>query len=81
MKLKDQLSRRVDAALGRIPCDLIFRDVQFVDIFNLGWVTSDVAVIDGVIAIQYRVRKRPVTQDTSHVASNKSLVSPSEGTA
>ena len=39
------------------------------------------AVIDGVSAIQDRGRKSPVTQDTSHVASNKSVVSPSEGTA
>lgn len=39
------------------------------------------AVIDGVIAIQYRGRKSPITQDTAHVAVNESHVSPSEGTA
>ena len=39
------------------------------------------AVIDGVIAIQYRGRKAPVTQDTTFVAANKMLVSPAEGTA
>lgn len=39
------------------------------------------AVIDGVIAIQYRGRKSPVTQDVTHVAVNKSLAGPAEGTA
>lgn len=39
------------------------------------------AVIDGVIAIQYRGRKSPVTQDTTYIAANKQLVSPAEGTA
>lgn len=38
------------------------------------------AVIDGVIAIQYRSRKGPVTQDAS-VAFAEQLVSPAEGTA
>lgn len=39
------------------------------------------AVIDGVIAIQYRGRKMPVTQDVTQVAANKSLASPAEGAA
>lgn len=39
------------------------------------------AVIDGVIAIQYRGHKMPITQDTAQVAANKSLISPNEGTA
>lgn len=39
------------------------------------------AVIDGVIAIQYRGRKAPVTQDTTTIAANESHVSPAEGTA
>lgn len=39
------------------------------------------AVIDGVIAIQYRGRKAPVTQDTTTIAANESHVSPIEGTA
>lgn len=38
------------------------------------------AVIDGVIAIQYRGRKAPALQDAS-IAFNESHVSPSEGTA
>ena len=39
------------------------------------------AVIDGVLAIQYRGRKSPVTQDTATIAANEQHVSPSEGTA
>lgn len=39
------------------------------------------AVIDGVIAIQYRGRKAPVTQDTTTIAANEQHVSPAEGTA
>lgn len=39
------------------------------------------AVIDGVIAIQYRGRKSPVTQDTTTIAFNEQHVSPAEGTA
>lgn len=39
------------------------------------------AVIDGVLAIQYRGRKSPVTQDTTTIAANEQHVSPAEGTA
>lgn len=39
------------------------------------------AVIDGAIAIQYRGRKSPVTQDTTTIALNEQHVSPIEGTA
>lgn len=39
------------------------------------------AVIDGVIAIQYRGRKSPVVQDTTTIAANEQHVSPAEGTA
>lgn len=39
------------------------------------------AVIDGVVAIQYRGRKSPVTQDTTTLAASESHVSPAEGTA
>lgn len=39
------------------------------------------AVIDGVIAIQYRGRKSPVTQDTATIAASEQHVSPVEGTA
>lgn len=43
------LSRRIDAALGKIPCDLVLREVAFLDVFSARWRTGDVAVIDGTI--------------------------------
>ncbi len=43
------LSRRIDAALGKIPCDLVIRDVNFLDVFTCEWRTGDVAVLDGMI--------------------------------
>ncbi len=39
------------------------------------------AVIDGVIALQYKGRKAPVTHDVTTVAGAELHVSPDEGTA
>lgn len=39
------------------------------------------AVIDGIVAVQYRGRKSPVTQDTTTIAANEQHISPAEGTA
>lgn len=49
MGREETLSKRVDAALGRIPCDLLIKGVQYLDVFNLTWVIGDVAIIDGFI--------------------------------
>ncbi len=43
------LARRIDAALGKIPCDLVLREVTYLDVFSCRWATGDVGVIDGVI--------------------------------
>lgn len=43
------LLRRLDAAQGRAPCDLIFRNVTWLDVFSCSWHTGDVAIADGVI--------------------------------
>ncbi len=43
------LSRRIDAALGKISCDLVLKDVHYLDVFSCEWRTGDVAVIDGMI--------------------------------
>jgi adenine deaminase len=42
--------RRIDAALGQIPCDLVLRGARWLDVFTGAWCEGDVAVIDGVIA-------------------------------
>src|SRR5262249_38524996 len=50
MKLtRAQLQRRIDAAQGRIPCDLIITDAHYLDVFSCEWRQGDIAVIDGVI--------------------------------
>jgi adenine deaminase len=42
-------SRLVEAALGKVPCDLSIRNVRYLDVFSCRWVTGDVAVLDGHI--------------------------------
>ena len=46
---QSKLQRRIDAALGRIPCDLIIKNVHYLDIFSCEWRQGDVAMIDGTI--------------------------------
>ena len=43
------LSRRIAAAQGRLDCDLIVRDVQWLDVFSASWRIGDLAIIDGTI--------------------------------
>jgi len=43
------LPRRIDAAQGRTPCDLIIQGVRFLDVFSCEWKTGDISIIDGVI--------------------------------
>lgn len=49
MALKEKLQRRVDAAMGRIPCDTVFRDSTYLDVFSCEWRKGDVGVIDGTV--------------------------------
>ncbi len=44
-----QLQKRIDAAQGRIECDLIVKDVTYLDVFSCEWRKGDIAVSDGVI--------------------------------
>lgn len=39
----------IDAAQGRIPCDLLIQGVRFLDVFSCEWRSGDVAVKDGHI--------------------------------
>ncbi len=45
----EQLARRMDAAMGRTPCDLVLKNVRFLDVFACTFRTGDVAIIDGTI--------------------------------
>lgn len=44
-----RLQKRIDAAMGRTPCDLVIRNVQFLDVFHCTWRKGDIAVSDGAI--------------------------------
>lgn len=43
------LRKRLDAAQGRLECDLILKNVQFLDVFSCEWRSGDLAIYDGVI--------------------------------
>ncbi len=43
------LARRIDAAQGRIPCDLVLKNARFLDVFSCTFREGDIAIIDGVI--------------------------------
>lgn len=44
-----QLQRRIDAAQGRIPCDLVLKNARFLDVFSCTFREGDIAIIDGTI--------------------------------
>lgn len=44
-----RIPRLVEAALGKIPCDLVVKNVKYLDVFACRWVSGEVAVIDGHI--------------------------------
>jgi adenine deaminase len=41
--------RLTEAALGKIPCDLLIKNVKFFDVFSCRWVTGEVGIVDGFI--------------------------------
>jgi len=47
--LQDTLRRRIRAARGIDPCDLVIRDVKWLDVFSAEFVAGDIAIKDGVI--------------------------------
>jgi adenine deaminase len=49
MPLDDALRRRLRAAQGIDPCDLVLRNVRWLDVFQCEFVSGDIAVKDGVI--------------------------------
>lgn len=49
MTLADTLRRRVRAAQGQEPCDLVLRNVHWLDVFTCAFVWGDVAIKDGVV--------------------------------
>lgn len=45
----DVLRRRLRAAQGQEPCDLVLRNVRWLDVFTCAFVDGDVAIKDGVV--------------------------------
>ena len=41
--------KRIDAAMGRVKADLVFKNVNVVNVFSEEVVTTDVAVADGCV--------------------------------
>jgi adenine deaminase len=46
---RERLQKRIDAAMGRTPCDLVIRNAKFLDVFHCQWRKGDISVADGVI--------------------------------
>ncbi len=49
MSLAEALRRRLRAAQGQEPCDLVLRNVRWLDVFTCEFVEGDVAIKDGVV--------------------------------
>lgn len=43
------LQKRIAAAQGKIDCDLIIKNVVYLDVFQCNWKKGDLAIIDGIL--------------------------------
>jgi len=43
------LQKRIDAAQGRIPCDLILKNTRYFDVFSCEWKSGDLSISDGTL--------------------------------
>ncbi len=46
---REKLQKRIDAALGKIPSDLVIKNVKYLDVFSAAWRQGDIGVYDGAI--------------------------------
>lgn len=44
-----KLTKRVSAAMGRTPCDLLIKNVRYLDVFQCRWIEGEIAVLDDTI--------------------------------
>lgn len=59
MELLEKFQRRVDAAMGRIPCDTLFKNVTYLDVFSCEWRSGEVGIIDGtIVALESGLKAR-----------------------
>jgi adenine deaminase len=47
--LSSLLSSRIDAAMGRVPCDLVLKNARVLDVFSGQWHAGDIAIAGGWI--------------------------------
>ncbi|MBS2013647.1 MAG: adenine deaminase [Deltaproteobacteria bacterium] len=69
MTVADTIRRRLRAARGTEPCDLVLRNVRYLDVFTCAFVEGDVAVHDGVVVGLERglPAKREIDTKGAHV--------------
>lgn len=54
------LQKRIDAAMGRTPCDLVLKNGKVLDVFSGRWLQKDLAIADGwIVGLDegYRARR------------------------
>jgi len=44
-----QLQRRIDAAQGRVDCDVVINNVKYLDVFGCQWKKGSVGIVDGMV--------------------------------
>lgn len=49
MKTLSRLKKRIDAAQGKIPCDIILKNIRYLDVFSCEWKSGELSIYDGVI--------------------------------
>src|SRR4051812_21454241 len=47
----EALRRRLDAGMGRIPCDLVLKNALSLDVFTLTWRKANIGIIDGGVVL------------------------------
>lgn len=52
MLTTETLKNRIDAALGRIPCDTVIRNAKIFDVFSSNWLEKDLGIYcDAIVAV------------------------------
>src|SRR3954462_282074 len=57
------LKNVIDAAQGRIECDLTLKDATYLDVFSCEWKTGDLSIIDGkIVGLEPGLKGRRIFQ-------------------
>ncbi|HEY8279678.1 MAG TPA: adenine deaminase [Bdellovibrionota bacterium] len=57
------LPRLVEAALGKIPCDLLIKNVKYFDVFSCKWRSGEIGIIDGhIVGVEPGLKARKTFQ-------------------